>query len=82
MPILEDENGPITLLTGGSGYVGGLLIPLLERRRGTLRCLARDPEKMRALSAPRPRSCVATCSIVPRWTRPCGASTRPTTSST
>ena len=43
----EGEGGPITLLTGGSGYVGGRLIPLLEGRRATLRCLARDPEKMR-----------------------------------
>ena len=47
MPIPEGEGGPIILLTGGSGYVGGRLIPLLERRRATLRCLARDPEKMR-----------------------------------
>ena len=47
MPIPEDEGGPIILLTGGSGYVGGRLIPLLERRGGRLRCLARDPEKMR-----------------------------------
>jgi uncharacterized protein YbjT (DUF2867 family) len=47
MPIPEGEGGPITLLTGGSGYVGGRLIPLLEQRPETLRCLARDPEKMR-----------------------------------
>jgi uncharacterized protein YbjT (DUF2867 family) len=52
MPIPEDESGPITLLTGGSGYVGGRLIPLLEGRGGTLRCLARDPEKMRARVRP------------------------------
>jgi uncharacterized protein YbjT (DUF2867 family) len=47
MPNPEGEGGPITLLTGGSGYVGGRLIPLLEQRRATLRCLARDPEKLR-----------------------------------
>jgi uncharacterized protein YbjT (DUF2867 family) len=47
MPIPEDEGGPIILLTGGSGYVGGRLIPLLEQRRANLRCLARDPEKLR-----------------------------------
>jgi len=48
MTIPEGEGGSIILLTGGSGYVGGRLIPLLEQRRGTLRCLARDPEKMRS----------------------------------
>jgi uncharacterized protein YbjT (DUF2867 family) len=47
MPNPEGEGGPITLLTGGSGYVGGRLIPLLEQRRANLRCLARDPEKLR-----------------------------------
>ena len=46
MTIPEGEGGPIILLTGGSGYVGGRLIPGLERRRATLRCLARDPEGM------------------------------------
>ena len=35
-------------------YVGGRLIPLLERRGGRLRCLARDPEAMR------PRACRTT----------------------
>jgi uncharacterized protein YbjT (DUF2867 family) len=41
-----DDLGPTVLLTGGSGYVGGRLIPLLERRGVKLRCLARHPEKM------------------------------------
>ena len=36
------------LLTGGSGYVGGRLIPLLERQGVRLRCLARNPDKLRA----------------------------------
>ena len=40
------KTGPV-LLTGGSGYVGGRLIPLLERQGVKLRCLARSPEKMR-----------------------------------
>ena len=48
MSIPDEAGGPTTLLTGGSGYIGGLLIPLLERRREALRCLARDPEKMRS----------------------------------
>jgi len=43
----DDENRPLILLTGGSGYVGGRLIPLLEKQRVRLRCLARSPEKMR-----------------------------------
>jgi uncharacterized protein YbjT (DUF2867 family) len=47
MPIPEGERGPIILVTGGSGYVGGRLIPLLERRGVRLRSLARDPEKLR-----------------------------------
>ena len=38
---------PIVLLTGASGYVGGRLIPLLECQSVTLRCLARDPDKLR-----------------------------------
>ncbi len=36
------------LLTGGSGYVGGRLIPLLEQQGVNLRCLARNPDKLRA----------------------------------
>ncbi len=52
MPIPEGEGGPITLLTGGSGYVGGRLIPLLERRGEKLRCLARSPEAMRSRVGP------------------------------
>ena len=42
-----DTNRPLILLTGGSGYVGGRLIPLLEKQGVRLRCLARSPEKMR-----------------------------------
>jgi uncharacterized protein YbjT (DUF2867 family) len=37
------------LLTGASGYVGGRLIPLLERQPVVLRCLARNPDKLRPL---------------------------------
>ena len=36
------------LLLGGTGYVGGRLIPLLERA-GVLRCVARNPDKLRPL---------------------------------
>jgi uncharacterized protein YbjT (DUF2867 family) len=39
-------SNPLTLLTGGSGYVGGRLTPLLEKQEVRLRCMARSPEKM------------------------------------
>lgn len=39
---------PVVLLTGASGYVGGRLIPLLEQQPVALRCLARNPDKLRA----------------------------------
>jgi uncharacterized protein YbjT (DUF2867 family) len=41
-------NQPAVLLTGASGYVGGRLIPLLEREPLVLRCLARTPDKLRS----------------------------------
>jgi len=45
----EVVNVPVVLLTGGSGYVGGRLISLLERTPVVLRCLARNPDKLRPL---------------------------------
>ena len=48
MPNSENADQPIVLLTGGSGYVGGRLIPLLERLGVKLRCLARNPDKLRS----------------------------------
>lgn len=36
------------LLTGATGYVGGLLARLLEKKGIRLRCLARDPDKLKA----------------------------------
>ncbi len=44
----SEARGPVVLLTGASGYVGGRLIPLLEQQPVALRCLARSPEKMRS----------------------------------
>src|SRR4051812_30137117 len=38
---------PVVLLTGASGYVGGRLLPQLERHPVALRCLARNPDKLR-----------------------------------
>ena len=37
---------PVVLLAGATGYVGGRLIPLLEQQSVTLRCLARNPDKL------------------------------------
>lgn len=34
------------LLTGASGYIGGRLLPLLEKQSIHLRCLARNPDKL------------------------------------
>lgn len=45
----EAVNVPVVLLTGASGYVGGRLIPLLEQSPEALRCLARNPDKLRPL---------------------------------
>jgi uncharacterized protein YbjT (DUF2867 family) len=58
MPNAETADRPMILLTGGSGYVGGRLIPLLEQQGAKLRCLARNPDTLR------PRVEVAT-EIVP-----------------
>lgn len=48
MPTAETADPPLILLTGGSGYVGGRLIPVLEQRGTRLRCLARNPDTLRA----------------------------------
>src|SRR5579871_3029936 len=52
MANVDDGNRLQLLLTGGSGYVGGRLIPLLEKQEVRLRCLARSPEKMRSRVQP------------------------------
>jgi len=39
---------PVVLLTGASGYVGGRLLPILERLPVVVRCLARYPDKLRS----------------------------------
>lgn len=48
MPTAETVDRPLILLTGGSGYVGGRLISVLEQRGVRLRCLARNPDTLRA----------------------------------
>lgn len=52
MDVLPADPTRAILLTGASGYVGGRLLPLLEQRAGGLRCLARDPEKLRPRVGP------------------------------
>lgn len=49
---MSSNTNLVILLTGGSGYVGGRLIPLLESQSVRLRCLARTPEKMRSRVQP------------------------------
>jgi uncharacterized protein YbjT (DUF2867 family) len=44
-----ESDSPVVLLTGATGYVGGRLLPLLERQPLVLRCLARSPDKLRPL---------------------------------
>ncbi len=39
---------PLILLTGATGYVGGRLLPLLVRDGWRVRCLARQPERVRS----------------------------------
>ena len=77
------SQGPLTLVAGASGYVGGRLVAELERRGRRVRCLARRPEHVR----PRVRGDdrggpPATCWTRPRCLRRSRAWTPPTTSCT
>ncbi|MFM8496499.1 MAG: NAD(P)H-binding protein, partial [Planctomycetia bacterium] len=40
------------LLTGATGYVGGVLLPELERRGHVVRCMARRPQKLVGRTGP------------------------------
>lgn len=44
----EAITSPMILLTGATGYVGGRLLPLLEDEPVVVRCLARNPDKLRS----------------------------------
>lgn len=51
-PPVADNSSPdggTVLLTGATGYVGGRLLPLLDAKAGAVRCLARNPDKLRPL---------------------------------
>jgi uncharacterized protein YbjT (DUF2867 family) len=48
-PERENPDTPVVLVAGASGYVGGRLVPLLERQPVALRCLARNPDQLRPL---------------------------------
>ena len=61
--------GPIVLLTGGSGYVGGRLIPLLERQAGDAPVPGPQPGQAAApCQRSHARSSGATFSTRLRWT--------------
>lgn len=47
-----EDGPPVILLTGATGYVGGRLIPSLEQQGVRLRCLVRNPEKLKSQVAP------------------------------
>ena len=40
------NSAPSILLTGATGYVGGRLLPILEQRGESIRCLVRRPENL------------------------------------
>ncbi len=49
MKLTDAPNLPVVLLTGATGYVGGRLVAEFEKLPVTLRCLARNPEKLRPI---------------------------------
>jgi len=70
---------PLVLLTGATGYIGGRLLPLLERRGFSLRCLARRPEHLRPRAASTTEVVVETSLPLKHYRPPSRASIRPIT---
>jgi uncharacterized protein YbjT (DUF2867 family) len=50
---MDETNGMPILVTGATGYVGGRLVPLLIDRGCPIRCLARNPDKLKVQFADR-----------------------------
>jgi len=46
LPVCKDTGKKLILLTGATGYVGGRLLPLLMEDGWSVRCLARQPERL------------------------------------
>ena len=46
-----EQERPLVLLTGATGYIGSHLLPRLQQRNVPVRCLARKPENLRAMVA-------------------------------
>ncbi len=46
------ESKQIVFIAGASGYIGGRLLPALKQEHVLIRCLARNPEKLRAKVEP------------------------------
>ncbi len=45
--VSDDGTGPLCLVTGATGYIGGRLVPELLAAGYRVRCLARSPQKLR-----------------------------------
>jgi uncharacterized protein YbjT (DUF2867 family) len=50
---MENHSQRRILITGATGYVGGRLLPLLERRSDCVRCLTRRPESLAGRLGPK-----------------------------
>jgi uncharacterized protein YbjT (DUF2867 family) len=46
MAVAENEQRPLILVTGATGYIGGQLVPLLATRAFGVRCIARNPNSL------------------------------------
>jgi uncharacterized protein YbjT (DUF2867 family) len=48
----KERAAPCVLVTGATGYVGGRVVPLLEEQGFPVRCLTRNPQRLRGRVAP------------------------------
>ena len=49
---VAQDDCPVVLLTGATGYVGGRLLPILERLPIVVRSLVRNPDALRSRTTP------------------------------